>query len=461
MHNNLLSINSMLYCHMNANLSLVLIALALGYQSASAGQVTNNFGSVKAPGTLLKATFLRTVGTSELNRILGPDKDKFALTASTEYITPTFPAATYPVDIYQITYSSFIPELRNKKTVASGMIAIPKVGDGNTRYPKTPKLISYQHGTIFGKYQCPSYSFVLNNYETQDHQPTGWDFSDGGYENRLMAAVFAGQGDVVIAVDYFGLGASSENEGYTVKGSHQQACLDLYRAASTFLAQKGIKQSGLYLSGWSQGGLVTLQFLEKLEELGFPVKAASTASAPPDLFAALNGWIYNPSPIQAGWINSILILAVFSYENYYSQPGLAKDVIDPLYYERCKQIYERRGVNSLDQTYANLFGSKKIPSEMRKLVRSKYRDPLNLADSPLGKDLAECQAYRCFFSTPLHMYYGLADEAITVPLALLAGNYSQALGNSNISTYPVLGGNHRGTFLRAAAEQKIWFDSLK
>jgi len=412
-------------------------------------------------GTLLKATFLRTVDTSELNKILGPDKGKFALTASTDYITPTFPAATYPVDIYQITYSSFIPELKNKKTVASGMIAIAKVGDGNNRYPKTPKLISYQHGTIWGKYQCPSYSFVLNNYEAQDHQPTGWDFSDGGYENRLMTAVFAGQGDVVIAADYFGMGVSKENEGYAVKGSHQQACLDLYRAASTFLAQKGIRESGLYLSGWSQGGLVTLQFLEKLEELGFPVKAASTASAPPDPFAAMNGFIYNPSPIQAPWVNSLLILTVFSYENYYSQPGLAKDVIHPLYYERCKQIYERRGVNSLDQTFANLFGSQAIPSDMMKLVQSKYHDPLNLAASLYGKDLEKSQAYRCFFFSPLHMYYGLADEVITVPVALLAINYSQALGNSNISTYSVLGGNHRGTFLRAAFEQKIWFDSLK
>jgi pimeloyl-ACP methyl ester carboxylesterase len=275
-----------------------------------------------------------------------------------------------------------------------------------------------------------------------------------------MIAQFAGQGYVEIGADYFGMGASSENEGYTVKGSHQQACLDLYRAASTFLAQKGIRQSGLYISGWSQGGLVTLQFLEKLEELGFPVMAASTASAPPDPFAEMNGFIYNPNSIQAPWVNTLLILTVFSYEKYYSQAGLAKDVINPLYYERCKQIYERRGKNSLDQTYANLFGSKALPSDMMELIRSKYHDPLNLADSLYGKDLQQSQAYRCFSFTPLHMYYGLADEVVTVPVALLAINYSQALGNSNISAYSVVGGNHRGTFLRAAADQKIWFDSF-
>ena len=432
----------------------------LFFGAGGAGGLGGIGGIGGAGGTLLKATFLRTVDTKELNTILGPDKDKFAATTIPNYIAPSFSAATYPVDIYQITYSSLIPEQNNKKTVAFGMIAIPKVGEGNKRYPKTPKLISYQHGTIFGKYQCPSYSFVLNNYEAQNHQPQGWVFSDGGYEDRLMTAVFAGQGDVVIAADYFGMGESTENEGYTVKGSHQQACLDLYRAASTFLAEKGIRQSGLYLSGWSQGGLVTLQFLEKLEELGFPVIAASTASAPPDPFVAMNGFIYNPSPIQPPWITTLLILTVFSYEKYYSQPGLAKDVINPLYYERCKQIYERKGEKSLDQTYANLFGSKAITSDMMDLVQSKYHDPLNLAASLYGKDLQQSQAYRWFSFTPLHMYYGLADEVVTVPVALLAINYSQALGNSNVSTYSVAGGNHHGTFLQAVAGQKIWFDSF-
>ncbi|NDF99713.1 MAG: alpha/beta hydrolase, partial [Chitinophagia bacterium] len=56
--------------------------------------------------------------------------------------------------------------------------------------------------------------------------------------------------------------------------------------------------------------------------------------------------------------------------------------------------------------------------------------------------------------------YGLEDEVVTVPVALLAIQYNQALGNTNISAYSVLGGNHRGTFLRAVANQKIWFDSL-
>ncbi len=171
----------------------------------------------QSPGTLLKATLQRTVGTNELNSILQTDKDTFASPHATNYALPNFTPALYPVEIYRISYSSRIPEQKNKKTVAYGIIAIPKVGGIFPRYPQSPKLISYQHGTIFGKYQCPSYAFVTNNPETQG---TYWD---GGYEDRLVTAVFAGQGDVVIAPDYFGMGDSIESEGYTVKGSHQQA----------------------------------------------------------------------------------------------------------------------------------------------------------------------------------------------------------------------------------------------
>jgi pimeloyl-ACP methyl ester carboxylesterase len=404
------------------------------------------------PGTLLNATFQRTVDTNELNTILGSDKDAFALPHATNYVVPSYNAAAYPVDIYKISYVSRIPEQKNKRTVATGMIAIPKVGEG--RYPKTPKLVSYQHGTIFGKRQCPSYAFALNNPEALG---TYWD---GGYEDRLVTAVFAAQGDVVIAADYFGMGDSAESEGYSVKESGQQACLDCYLAASSFLSTKGIRPTGLFLTGWSQGGLVTLQFLEKLEELGYPVTAASTASAPADPLAVMNGLIYNPSPIQAKWNNVMLILSVFSYEKYYSQPGLAKEVINPDYYERCKQVYERKGTNYLDQTYSLLFGSNAITSDFWKLVQPKYHDPLNLAASTYGKDLDKNQGYRWFSFTPLHMYYGLLDEVVTVPVALLPQYYDQALGNTNITAYPVTGGNHHGTFLQAVANQKIWFDSF-
>ena len=64
--------------------------------------------------------------------------------------------------------------------------------------------------------------------------------------------------------------------------------------------------------------------------------------------------------------------------------------------------------------------------------------------------------------TPVHNYYGEADEVVSVGLARLALNYQQGIGGGNdkveaISTGPT---DHRGTFATAVALWKNWFDRL-
>ncbi|MFX9069611.1 hypothetical protein ABTN30_20090, partial [Acinetobacter baumannii] len=88
-----------------------------------------------------------------------------------------------------------------KPTMASGLVAVPDTGGGS--FP----MVSYQHGTVYGKQQVPS-------------------FAEQSPETQLMLAQFAGQGYVLIGADYFGLGESDEPEGYMVKASHQQATYD-------------------------------------------------------------------------------------------------------------------------------------------------------------------------------------------------------------------------------------------
>ena len=78
-----------------------------------------------------------------------------------------------------------------------------------------------------------------------------------------------------------------------------------------------LAETKLFLAGWSQGGFVTMAFLEKLEAAGVPVTAAATASAPVDVFVAMNGFLNFPRKIDADWITTIFILSAFSFESYY------------------------------------------------------------------------------------------------------------------------------------------------
>ena len=277
--------------------------------------------------------YLNRMSKAQLNSIMQAELEKFSENMWPGFEAPVFMPARYDVDIYRVTYDSWIPEMRNQPTQATGLLAIP-VQESEVQSVKLP-LVSYQHGTVFGKYEVPSYAF--SNEKNQ---------YDGAYETRLNVAQFAGHGYAVIAADYFGMGGSQEPEGYSVKGSHQQACLDLYQNSIKILGEKNIDITHLFIAGWSQGGLVTMQFLEKLEQQGLHVSAASTASAPADAFISLSRLIYNPRTgadghtADAAWAGTVFILSAFSYENYYAQQGLARKMFKPSYYPAYQKIYK-------------------------------------------------------------------------------------------------------------------------
>ncbi|MFN7167024.1 MAG: alpha/beta hydrolase [Pannonibacter sp.] len=354
----------------------------------------------------------------KLNQILTKDTPAFA------GITETYTPATNPVRLYRVTYPSVIPERNSRPTVATGLIAVPEIAQ--TSLP----LVSYQHGTVYGRQEVPSYP---------DQSP----------ETQLMIAQFAGQGYLLIGADYFGMGSSTEPEGYMVKASHQQATTDMLTASREVIADMKLSDTGLYLAGWSQGGFVTMAMLEKLERDGVPVKATATASAPLDVFAALNGFLNFPRKNDAVWVNSLFILSSFSFENYYGIPGLARSLFTDETYELARKAYVREPVDPAA-----------IPTDLKKLIRPEYFDAQYFAASAYGRLIAETQSYRWVIKTPVRNYYGDTDEAITVGVAKMAQNYQSAMGAGNPMAEAVSTGNtsHRGTFARAVPQWKIWFD---
>jgi pimeloyl-ACP methyl ester carboxylesterase len=310
----------------------------------------------------------------KLNQILKVDTPKFF------GVSVTYTPARNAVRLYRITYASVIPERGNKPTVASGLLAIPDTAETSFL------MLSYQHGTVYGKEQVPS-------------------FTDQSPETQLALAQFAGQGYLVIGANYFGMGLSSEPEGFIVKSSHQQAAYDMLMASRAVLDHMKIAAPELFLGGWSQGGFVTMAFLEKLENAGVPVAATATASAPFDGFAILSGSLDFPRKNDATWVPTLFILSAFSFENYYGVPGLAHSVINDAYYEVSRKAYEKQP-----------FDVAQILTDLHKLVRAECFDPQYFAASSYGRLLAEkTHAYRWIIKSPVRNYYGEADEAIAPP----------------------------------------------
>ncbi len=353
---------------------------------------------------------------AKLNQILTTDTPKFA------GVTVAYTPARNAVKLYRVSYPSFVPEQGNRPIAATGLLAVPDTAD--TTFP----MVSYQHGTVYGKEQVPS-------------------FPDQSPETQLMIAQFAGQGYLITGADYFGMGASKEPEGYLVKGSHQQATYDMLVASRAVLADLKLADSKLFLSGWSQGGFVTLAMLERLEAVGMPVKAATTASAPADAFAAFNGFLNFPRKIDASWITTIFILNVFSFENYHNMPGLARALLTDETYEISRKAY-----------YREPFDPAAVPTDLRKLIRPEYFDAQFFANSAYGRLVAQTSAYRWVIKTPVRTYYGLTDEAIRIEIGQLPMTYQKAIGNDKVEAVPTGDTSHRGTFATAVPQWKAWFD---
>lgn len=356
-----------------------------------------------------------------LNKILQKDTPAFS------GVAVTYTPAQTAVRLYRVTYPSAIPERGNTPTVASGLIALPE----RTKAGDKLAMVSYQHGTVYGRQEVPS-------------------FPEQSPETQLMIAQFAGQGYALIGADYFGLGTSKEPEGYMVKKSHQQATYDMLMASRAVLAQMQIETPRLFLAGWSQGGFVTMAMLERLEAAGVEVKGAATASAPMDVYATLSGFLNFPRKNDAAWVQSLFMLSAFSFENYYGVPGLARSVLADEAYDISRKIYMREPINAED-----------VPTDLHKVVRKDYFDPQFFANSAYGKLTMETQGYRWLIKSPVRNYYGETDEAISVGIGRLAMTYAQAMGAGNpkveaISTGPT---SHRGTFATAVPQWKAWFDA--
>lgn len=381
-------------------------------------------------GKLIRADTIAVFDTSRLKHILNEELEQF-LKNSTEPFSSfqgKYQTPTNTVTLYKLTYQSSIPEKDNEPTILTGIIAVPSIlAAGNP-------MVSYQHGTVFGKTDVPS-------------------FIEESMETKLAVAQFAGSGYIVIAADYHGLGNSTLKNAYLVQKSTEQSCLDLYKAVQAFLNQKNIKVGHYFTLGWSQGAYNTLTYLRRLEQEGIPVSATATAATPSDLNYFIISGILNPKPTDPAWGVACLSNLIFSYENYYGLKGLTANAIRPEYLQIAKDFYEHKiGFSEFFQ---------KTPHTIPALLTPAFVKEVQLGSVPFCQALNAGEGYRWKSTTPLRSYYGGKDEAIPIDLAKLAIEYQESLGKKNGELIDAgQKADHRATYAYAAYHVKPWFDSF-
>lgn len=395
--------------------------------AALAGDHSRGVGAEDSYVTLGPGLAYKSLGTYSVERLQKIVTEERQAEGFAKF-DQSYPAPKHAVKLYRVRYQSVVPEQDNRCTLATGLIAIPDIA------ARELAVVSYQHGTTFGRTTAPS-------------------FPENSYETRLMIAQFPGHGYLLVAPDYFGKGESTEPDSYTVRDSTRQACFDMLMASRSVCESMGIKQGPLHLTGWSQGGWCTMTFLHKLESVQVSVAAASTASAFNDVFPSVQRWILGYQPTDAEYIPGCYTLNLFSHEFYHGLTGLTDAAIRPEYQKLAGQLY--RG----EISYATF--SEGTPKTVGKYLRPEFLASAARGEGRYWDILRRSEAYRWQRKTPLHSVFGQIDEACPPYIAKLSIDYQQiARGAEGQAIDAGPKADHRGTFLYAVAHQKTWFDTL-
>lgn len=193
-------------------------------------------------GILLHSTLLNHTSLDELHQAVQTPQSK---------VVNIFPL--YSVNSYRLTYLTIDGD--GTLTEASGLISIPQK-TANTSSP----LLSFQHGTIFYNKDAPSNDLSASN------------------PARLLASL----GYVVISADYVGYGASQGKKHPYLRATPSAAAVtDFLSAARQWLATQSITiNNQLFLTGYSEGGYVTLAAQRALETAGIHVTSSIAGAGP-------------------------------------------------------------------------------------------------------------------------------------------------------------------------------------
>lgn len=181
----------------------------------------------------------------------------------------------YDVTTYKLEYMSSNSD--NEPVKVSGLIAIPN--------KSTPSpLLSFQHGTTFFKGDAPSFNLKVST--------------------RHPEILFASLGYIVFSPDYIGYGTSEgETHPYLLKQPSADIVIDMLNSGKKWLNKENIAiNQQLFMTGYSQGGYVTMAALEAMQNSGddsLTVTGAVLGAGPYDLYKTLDTLLHSLNDIPS------------------------------------------------------------------------------------------------------------------------------------------------------------------
>lgn len=243
-------------------------------------------------------------------------------------------------------------------------------------------LVSEHHATRVMKSEAPS-------------QPGSGD---------RWASVFASYGYAVVVPDYLGLGSSPGYQAYLHARSEATCVVDALRAGKSLCASNNFTLNGqLFLTGYSQGGHVTMAAHRELETFHtneFTVTAAAPCAGPYDLGGATIESLLTDPAYPTPLYSSILLAA---YLPIYQLGDTLEELLAPSYRSTLPPLLDG------DHTVSQL--ALAMPADPIAIFRPDYQaDFRTNVNNPLRQALLENNTYSWTPKAPVTMFHCQGDR---------------------------------------------------
>ena len=414
--NKIINTGEIMYHKINLKIlyNLIIICLVLiGFQACS--EEENNVPISPASherGEIIQSSSLGTMTANDIEQILANVNMTIPFTLS------------YSVETISINY--YTTDGFGNQTIASGALIIPQGGN-------SLPIVSIQHGTQ-----------TKNNLVAS--------ISPMSSTEGIIGLIMASMGYLVVVPDYPGFGVSNVMHPYIHAESLIPCVIDLMRAGRTYGSQHQIILNGkVFLTGYSEGGYVTLAAQRKIE-LEYAQEFNLTAVAPMAGPYDLNGMMQ--TLFQTGQYNHTAYIAYIltAYNNIYGWNRL-NDFFNAPYSSRMQNLFDG------SKTFGEVVNQ--LPATFSELMDSSFVTNVQNGTEPeFISALQENTLLDWRPQAPINFFHGDADDISPYQNSLTAIEKLTANGGTNIQLTTIPGGNHENSGPIAIVGAIQWFENM-
>jgi predicted esterase len=391
----------------------LLMVLMLSFQSC---KKDNNNPPDLLPserGDMIKSTTIGTYSVAEIQQLLDASGAQLPFTLD------------HPVEVLSVNYYTI--DGAGGQIIVSGAMLVPQ---GVNDLP----LLSMQHGT-----------------ETKRDLVAS--VSPGNSVEGIIGLVTASMGYMTVVPDYPGFGVSNVMHPYMQANSLVPCVVDFMRACKSWCLNNQITLDGrVFLSGYSEGGYVTLLTQKTIEEqyaTEFDLTAVAPSAGPYDL-AGMTDTIFND---DAYGTPAYVAYFITAYNKTYGWNRL-DDFFNAPYATMMTTLFDG------SKTWGHIINQ--LPETFSELMNPAFVEGyLSGGEAEFKSAVSQNTFLDWIPQTPLHFFHGDADQIVPIQNALTAVDKLTAKGVTNIQITTIPGGTHATAGPASVVGTLQWFEGFQ